>query len=136
MMGSVAALAPGKDPMGLWGWDWEQGSLLGETRGSLIQMETGAWDSGCGCRSPSLSWGVPKAWVPSRCTTRVEPMWILLQLTAKGDPDTIRVWEWKGLALCWSKGLKWDFSPSPHPFFFKFIWQWLCPPLVANFLPV
>lgn len=48
-------------------------------------------------------------------TSRVEPVWILLQPAAKGDPDTIRVWEWKGLAPRWSKGLKWDFPPA---FFF------------------
>lgn len=41
-------------------------------------------------------------------------MWILFQPAAKGDLDTIWVWECKGLAPRWSKELKWDF------FFFPF----------------
>lgn len=35
-MGSIAALALGKDPTGPWGRQREQSSLLEETRGSLI----------------------------------------------------------------------------------------------------
>ena len=47
-MGSIAALAPGKDPMGPWQWQREQSSLLGETRGSLI------WTDGNGCVGQQL----------------------------------------------------------------------------------
>lgn len=45
-------------------------------------------------------------------------MWILFQPAAKGDLDTIWVWECKGLAPRWSKELKWDFFFSP---FFQFL---------------
>lgn len=111
-------MAPGKDPRGPRGRQRERSGLLGETRGSLIRTD-GNWvrDSRCGWRRPSLSRGFPQGRVPSPRTSRAEPTWILLQPAAKGDPDTIQVWEWKGLAPRWRKGLKLDFFP---PFFFTF----------------
>lgn len=47
-------------------------------------------------------------------------MWILFHPAAKGDPDTIWVWECKGLAPRWSKVLKCDFF-FPPLFFFQFL---------------